>query len=106
MNYTWSILSMQTLNTPSPDFVVEVEWLVTATDGAYSASMKGVSRFTEEGSSFTPYASLTEQQVIDWVKDDLGEAGIENCESNLQGQIDTQKAPPTNPQNAPLPWSA
>lgn len=105
MNYVWTVTNMYTVDTPDPGFVTTVEWLLTGTEGDYTASMKGISYFTNQEGTFIPYDQLTQQQVIGWVQDQLGADGVANCEANIQGQISTQINPPVVPQNQPLPWA-
>jgi hypothetical protein len=56
---------------------------------SYSAGSYGTVGF-ERGDTFTAYDSLTEAQVIAWVKDKLEVADIE---AGLQAQIDAQEEP-------------
>jgi hypothetical protein len=57
----------------------------------------------KEGSTFTPYANLTEAQVIGWVKNALGEESVTGYETKVAQQIADQINPPVvTPQ---LPWS-
>ena len=106
--YTWTIDSMYTVNTPDPDYVVNVLWTLTGVDGSTTASIGGNTQFTQnqESSGFVPYNQLTESLVIGWVQTALGVDGIANYESNVQGQINSINNPPVSPQNTPLPWSA
>jgi hypothetical protein len=46
----------------------------------------------ERGDTFTAYDSLTEAQVMAWVKDKLE---LESIETGLQSHIDAQKNPVT-----------
>ena len=93
--YLWTIPQMDRLT--SDGFVVTVHYNVTATDGTYSASTYGTIGF-EAGTPTTPFASLTEAQVVAWVKNKLGEATVE---ASLASQIEAQK----NPVKASgLPW--
>ena len=78
-------------------FVNVVHYNVTKTDGDFSASTYGTIGF-EVGTPATPFASLTEAQVIAWVKDKLGE---EVVEAALAAQIEAQKNPV---QASGLPW--
>ena len=105
ITYTWTINSMSTMPTPEPDFVVNVMWTLTGTDGTNTASIDGNTQITQvEGDDFTPYADLTETQVLGWVQDDLGETGIANYEANVDGQINSMVNPPVSPTVEPLPW--
>jgi hypothetical protein len=81
----------------SDGFVTTVHYNVTKVDGEFTASTYGAISY-EAGTPTTPFASLTEAQVIAWVKDKLGE---EVVEAALAAQIDAQK----NPVKASgLPW--
>lgn len=104
--YVWKIDSMYTVNSPDPDYVVNVLWTLTGDQDGTVASISGSSQFQPTtGGTFTPYEDLTEQQVLGWVKDSLGPQGIANYEANVQGQINSILNPPVSPQNTPLPWA-
>ena len=103
ITYTWAIEGMSTMPTPEPDFVVNVRWKLTGTDGTNTASIDGDSQFSQEGDTFTPYADLTEAQVLGWVQDQLGENGIANYQANVDGQINSMINPPVTPTAEPLP---
>jgi len=81
----------------SDGLVTTAHYRVDAVDGEYSAGTYGTVGF-ERGTSFTAYASLTEAQVIAWVKDKLD---VEGIEAGLQAQIDAQKNPVTA---TGVPW--
>ena len=81
----------------SNGFVTTVHYNVTKVDGDFTASTYGTIGF-EAGTPDTPFASLTEAQVIAWVKDKLGEAVVEAA---LAAQIEAQR----NPVKASgMPW--
>ena len=105
--YTWSINSMYTLQQPDPNYVVNVLWTLTGTDGQYTASIEGNTVFSSNQSgTFIPYDQLTQDTVIGWVQASLGEQGIANYQANVQGQIDSMITPPVSPTNTPLPWAS
>ena len=105
--YTWTIKQMFTLQTPDPDYVVNVLWTLTGVDGQYTASIGGNTMFdSNQSSTFIPYQDLTQEIVIGWVQNNLGEQGIANYEANVQGQINSMITPPVSPENTPLPWAA
>jgi hypothetical protein len=104
ITYTWTIDRMATMPTPQPEFVVNVNWTITGTDGTNTASLMGDCEFSQEGDTFTPYADLTEAQVLGWVQDQLGETGVENAQANVDGQINSMINPPVTPTAEPLPW--
>ena len=95
MTTTWSIAQLD--RQTSDGLVTTAHWRVDAVDGDYSAGNYGTVGF-ERGASFTAYASLTEAQVIAWVKDKLD---VEAIEAGLQAQIDAQKNPVTA---TGVPW--
>jgi hypothetical protein len=96
MTTTYSIVQLDRLT--STGYVTTVHYNVTKVDGDFSASTYGTIGY-EAGTPTTPFASLTEAQVIAWVKDKLGE---EVVEAALAAQIEAQK----NPVKASgLPWA-
>jgi hypothetical protein len=95
MTTTYSIVQLD--RNTSNNYVTTVHYNVTKTDGDFSTSTYGTIGY-EAGTPATPFASLTEAQVIAWVKDKLGEATVEAA---LAAQIEAQK----NPVKASgLPW--
>jgi hypothetical protein len=105
--FTWSISQMDTIQSPQPDYVVEVVWTLTAVDGQYGVNCSNTQMFNvTESETFVPYANLTEAIVLGWVQDALGASGVAAAEAQAQWYIDRQINPPTElPQNTPLPWS-
>lgn len=85
------------------DVVFRIVWNYSGSDGDITASFCGQTDVTyTSGSPYTPYADLTEEQVIGWV---LGSWSPEETASNqdqIEQQINNQKNPPT--QVLPLPW--
>jgi len=102
--FTTRITSMYTLNTPEPDYVVNVLYEVTGVDGTYTASIGGNTQFSsaDQEGPVTPYADLTEAIVIGWIP----ESAITSAQQCVQGQIDSMITPPVSPSNTALPWSA
>jgi hypothetical protein len=97
---TWTINQLD--RNTSDGFVTTVHYNVSkvesdGADGIYTASIYGTIGF-EAGTPATPFESLTEAQVIAWVKDKLGE---EVVEAALAAQIEAQKNPV---QASGLPW--
>jgi hypothetical protein len=96
MNYTWNVVQMDRLT--SDGFVVTVHYTVNAVDGDYSASTYGTVSYTQGEGSYVPFANLTKEQVIGWVKDSIGQSTVEE---SLAAQITAQKNPV---QQSGLPW--
>ena len=85
------------------DVVFQIGWRCNATDGTYSATQYGsVSVTYVAGSPYTPYAQLTQAQVLGWVY----ENGVN--QTAVQAALDTNIANQVNPPvvNPPLPWAA
>jgi hypothetical protein len=54
-----------------------------------------------DGDVTTPYAELTEDQIVDWVKESFGAEKVAEIEEALQSQLDEQRAPT---KAAGVPW--
>lgn len=70
LTYTWKVSELQTTQ-DGVNFVTSVKWIATGTDASgKSAEFEGVTPFTlDHSKTIVPYNSLTEEQVIQWVKD-------------------------------------
>lgn len=101
--FTTTITSMYTLQQPDPDYVVNALWEVTGVDGTYTASIGGNTTFNsaDQTGPVTPYASLTQAQVIGWIP----ESAITSAQACVQGQLESLANPPVSPANTALPWS-
>jgi hypothetical protein len=96
MTTTWTItqLDRQTSN----GFVTTAHWTASAVDGDYSASSYGSCGWAD-GTPTTPYADLTQEEVLDWIW--ANGVDKEAVEASLQAQIDLQE----NPVSATgVPW--
>ena len=102
MTTTWSI---NTLERETADgFVYTVHYDVNATDGTYAARAYGTVCL-ENPVTLVPYADLTAETVIGWVKAKLNaenEKAVENIEAALAAQIAEQKTPTVG---TGTPWS-
>jgi hypothetical protein len=95
MTTIWTIAQLD--RQTSDGLVTTAHWRVDAVDGKHTDGSYGTVGF-ERGDTFTAYDSLTEAQVIAWVKDKLD---VEAIEAGLQAQIDAKKAPVTA---TGVPW--
>ena len=87
------------------DVVFTIHWSLNATDGTYNGSVYGTVGVTlDPDAPFTPYADLTQDQVVGWVQDALGDEQVAAYEANVATQIANQINPPVV--TPPLPWSA
>jgi hypothetical protein len=93
---TWVIqqLDRQT----SDGFVTTAHWTATTVDGDYTASVYNTCRFASATPSI-PYASVTEQDVLDW----CWANGVDKdaVEASLESQIELLKNPVTA---TGVPW--
>lgn len=97
MNWKINSLDRQTAD----GFVTTAHWSLTAQDGDFSGSVYGSIALT--GELTVPYESLTEAQVIGWVKSAMGSETVAAHEANVAAQIAAAKAPVTA---SGLPWGA
>ena len=107
--YTWTATNL--IGYPQyegqTDVITTVLYTVTADDGAgHTASIFNIQQPPlDPAVPFIPYPDLTNDIVIGWVQDDLGESGIASIYANLDAQIEAQINPPVSPQEFPLPWN-
>lgn len=105
--YNWAITNLYTKTVDGlQDYVLIAMYTVTGVDGEFSVSLNNTASFSvNDGSAFIPYADLTEEIVLGWIQEELGETGILSITACIDGQIESQKNPPVTPQNTPLPWA-
>lgn len=85
------------------DVVFTVHWRVNATDGTFYATAYGTVGITYvAGSPYTPYADLTQDQVIGWVQNAMGPEQVASIEASLATSIANQVNPPVV--TPLLPW--
>lgn len=109
ITYTWKITNLKKMDEieGNSNVVVHARWQRTGTDeNGNTGDFQGATplRLPESGSSFAPYEELTEEQVVQWVKDEI--AAHQGYEEHIVGQIMKQ----INAKKAPvidvdmLPW--
>ena len=104
--YTWVISQLDCYpeHDNHTDVVFVVHWRRQATDGTHFADTYGSQSVTlDPDAPFTPYANLTEAQVIGWLEDAFGAELLEAQKKALDKQIEDQINPPVT--RPPLPWS-
>ena len=89
MAVTWTI---STLERNTDDGVVVAHWRASDVDGDHSGSSYGTCGFTPDSTAdgYTAYDSITEAQVISWVKADVDADAVE---ANIATQIADSKEP-------------
>lgn len=104
MNIVWNIsaLNCYPQEDGKTDVVFCVHWQCNGTDGDYSASVYSTCSVTlNPEDPFTPYADLTQEQVLGWI----WASGVDKdaTEAAVEQQIEMQKNPPVV--TPPLPWA-
>jgi hypothetical protein len=91
-NFTWAVANMEHYTSDGVVFVCH--YTVGANDGTYSSSAyNSVGLEKPEPGNMIPYADLTEEIVVGWVKDHFGAEKVGKIEAALQAQIDEQRHP-------------
>jgi hypothetical protein len=104
-NWTVSALDCYPEYEGHKDVVFTAHWRLDGTDGEYTAGVYGTVGLTlDPEAPYTPFADLTEAQVIGWVKDALGEEQVSSYEENVANQIAALVNPPVV--TPPLPWAS
>nr|AMQ66422.1 hypothetical protein [uncultured virus] len=72
------------------DVVYNVHWIVTGTDGDYSSNAIGTQIVPlSEGGAFIPFEDLTNEIVVEWTKEAMGEETVESIEAGIASQIES-----------------
>ena len=102
--YTWTVTAMDchTQEGGHHNVVFTVHWTCVGAFNGFTGSVYSTCSVPAPTDSFTPYADLTQDQVLGWiwangVDKDATQIAVEN-------QIKEQIAPTV--QTPPLPWSA
>jgi hypothetical protein len=97
--YTWSISQLE--RETADGYVFTAHYTVSANDGTYSSGAYGSIGF-EKPDTLVPFADLTEEVVVGWVKAQLTAEKVTEVEAALQAQLDEQKTPT---KASGTPWS-
>jgi hypothetical protein len=97
---TWRIA---TLERETADGVVfTAHYAIDANDGTYSSGAYGsLGLERPDVEEMIPFAQLTEEICVGWVKEKLTEEKVAEIEAALQAQLDEQRAPS---KAAGVPW--
>ena len=98
--FAWAVGTLE--RETADGFVYTAHYTVSAKSAAYSASAYGSIGF-ERPEDLVPYSDITEEMVVQWVKDALTEEKVDQIEEALQNQLDEQAAPT---KAAGVPWTA
>ena len=71
------------------DVVYNVHWIVTGVDGDYSATNIGTQVVPlNEGGTFIPFEDLTNDVVVEWTKEAMGEEQVTQIEAGVASEIE------------------
>ena len=104
ITHIWNISQLDCLpqSPEGADYVVTAHWNLSGTDGTYSGSVYSTCSFpVVQGESFTPYADLTQDQVLGWCW--ANGVDKDSAEAAVAQQIENQINPPIV--SPPLPWA-
>ena len=88
--FTWNVAQME--RHTADGIVFTVHYTVDANDGTYSAGAYGSVGLEQPEGNVIPYADLTPEIVIGWVKDKLGgDEKVAEIQAALQAQLDQQR---------------
>ena len=104
MAVTWSITNTE-YNNDSDKGIVHAAWCATDSevvgsgDSAvtHTGTVSGMESYTPDASAggYVAYASLTEANVVAWIKATLGDTEVTRVETKVAAQITKSKTPPT-----------
>ena len=70
------------------DVVYNVHWTVTGVNGDYSVTNIGTQIVPlNEGGDFIPFEDLTNEIVVEWTKEAMGEEQVASIEASIASQI-------------------
>lgn len=97
--FNWAVANLE--RQTQDGYVYTVHYTVNAADDAYSAGAYGSIGLERPEGELIPFAELTEELVIGWVKEKFGEEKVAEIEAALQAQLDEQRNPT---KAAGVPW--
>lgn len=101
--FNWQITAMDCSTTEhNPDTVIVCHWTCSGTQDTYNASVYSTCSVPAPEGTFTPYADLTQSQVLGWIWANGVDKDV--TEAAVQARIDNQINPPVV--TPPLPWAA
>ena len=100
---TWNISQLDCLpqSAEGADYVICCHWQCNGVDGDYSGNVYSTCSFAVVQGAFTPYADLTQDQVLGWIWAN----GVDKdaTEAAVAQQIANAKNPPVV--SPALPWA-
>ena len=103
---TWKIeaLEAKPQDGELTNVAVTAHWRLNGEDAGHHATVYGSIALGPVGEPFTPFAELTEAQVIAWVQEQMGEDTVAAHEAAIDAQIAALVTPAVV--TMALPWAA
>lgn len=106
-DYIWKVSSLVCI----PDLEGKLDYVTIANftcskqDGEYTGTVCNAAEFSVNSDklNYIPYDELTEDKVIEWIKDALGVETVANFYSSVDEQINNKINPLTT--SPELPWT-
>jgi hypothetical protein len=105
--YKWIISSLECIPSSNglENIVQTIHWRLNGNDGVNSAEIyNSISIDPPDPAEFIQYSSLTEEQVVTWLTDRLGEQGVSSAKAVVDTQLADLASPPVV--SPALPWAA
>jgi hypothetical protein len=100
--FNWRVANLE--RETAEGVVFTVHYTILAEDGTYSSGAYGsLGLEPPDQETMIPFAQLTEEIAVGWVKEKLTEEKVEEIEAALQAQLDEQHAPS---RAAGVPWQS
>lgn len=101
----WAVTRLECAldNTGQYGTVTAVLWKITTQNEDASVSSEGYTVLapSEDNCEFTPFAEITESQVLGWVKAALGDVAVEDIESRAVADLTAKLIPQIIPVDPP-----
>ena len=91
ITYNWNCktVDVHPQENEQTDVVYNVHWKVAGVDGDHSSSVIGTQTVPlSEGSTFIPFEDLTNEIVVEWTKEAMGEETVTSIETGIANQIE------------------
>ena len=107
MTLTWAITSLDIIKTDidNRQIVRNIGWKLTGTDSGVSYITTGkATNLALPSGTYTEYASLTESDVIGWLKSHLGSSEVTLIENKVTEEVNSLLYSVEVEENSTLPW--
>lgn len=92
----WKILSIEA---PDGELITQAKYFASVSEGSLTVETEG-NWFFQEPTIKVPFAQVTEEMIVEWVKAETTRDGKNMVEERLNEQLEALKAQ----HKTPLPW--